>query len=217
MRLLRIPGVFKPPSDSYLLAGAMRERGLAEGARVLDVFTGSGVLAVAAALAGAREVWAVDISRRAALAARLNGALNGRRVRAVAGDLFAPVRGERFDLITANPPYVPGADNELPADGLSRAWEGGMDGRLLVDRLCAEAGSHLAPGGTLLMVHSSLTGERPTIEALAAADLDPEVLVRDRGPLGPLVSARADLLEQRGLLAPGEREEEMLVIAGRAA
>ncbi|HEX8052467.1 MAG TPA: 50S ribosomal protein L11 methyltransferase, partial [Thermoleophilaceae bacterium] len=75
MRLLRLPGVFKPPSDSWLLARAMRDRGLARDARVLDVFTGSGVLAVAAALAGAREVTAVDVSRRAALCARVNGRL----------------------------------------------------------------------------------------------------------------------------------------------
>jgi release factor glutamine methyltransferase len=42
------------------------------------------------------------------------------------------------------------------------------------------------------------------------------VVARHRGPLGPLVSARAEMLERRGLLGPGEREEEMLVIAARA-
>jgi len=208
--------VFRPPSDSYLLADAMRERGLAERARVLDVFTGSGVLAVAAGLAGAREVTAVDISRRAVVCARVNGRLNGTRVRALRGDLFDPVAGERFDLITANPPYVPGEDYDLPAAGAARAWEGGRDGRRLVDRLCTQAARHLTPGGALLLVQSSLTGERPTIGALTESDLEPEVLARRRGPLGPLVSARAEQLERRGLLAPGEREEEMLVIAGRS-
>jgi release factor glutamine methyltransferase len=64
------------------------------------------------------------------------------------------------------------------------------------------------------MVISSLTGEREVLDALRAGGLEPEVAARHCGPLGPLVSARAEMLEERGLLAPGEREEEMLVIAG---
>jgi release factor glutamine methyltransferase len=197
-----------------MLVDVMRERGLARGARVLDVFTGSGVLAVAAGLAGARSVTAVDISRRAAFCARVNGRLNGVRVRGVRGDVFSAVAGERFDLITANPPYVPSADDSLPAASAARAWEGGRDGRLLVDRFGSGVAPHLAPGGTVLMVISSLTGEREVLDALRAGGLEPAVAARHRGPLGPLVSARAEMLEERGLLAPGEREEEMLVIAG---
>jgi release factor glutamine methyltransferase len=214
--LVRLPGVFKPPSDSWMLVRAMRERGLARGARVLDVFTGTGVIAVMAGREGARSVTAVDISRRAALCARVNGRINGTRVRGLAGDLFEPVRGERFDLITANPPYVPSAGDELPASGAARAWEGGRDGRLLVDRFSERVAEHLAPGGSVLMVVSSLTGEEATLAALREGGLTPSVLARHRGPLGPLVSARAELLERRGLLAPGEREEEILVIEARS-
>lgn len=196
-----------------MLIEVMRSRGLARGARVLDVFTGSGVLAVAAGLAGASSVTAVDISRRAALCARVNGWLNGTRVRGLRGDLFGPVAGERFDLITANPPYVPGADDEPPAAGAARAWEGGPDGRAFVERFGARVREHLAPGGTVLMVVSSLTGEPETLAALRAGGLEPEVLARRRGPLGPIVSARAEALEDSGVLELGQREEEMLVIA----
>lgn len=212
MRLVRLPGVFSPPSDSWLLVDVMRERGLAREVEVLDVFTGSGVLAVAAALQGAADVTAVDVSRRAVLTARLNGLLNGVRVRALRGDIFAPVGGRRFGLIVANPPYVPGESHELPATGASRAWEGGRDGRLLVDRLCAEAPRHLAPGGRLLMIQSSLTGEVASLERLHASGLEAETVARRRGPLGPIVTARAHLLEERGLLRSGEREEELVVI-----
>jgi release factor glutamine methyltransferase len=194
----------------------MRARGLARGARVLDVFTGSGVLAVAAGREGARSVTAVDVSRRAALCARVNGRLNGTRVRALRGDLFEPVAGERFDLVTANPPYVPSLGDELPDAGAERAWEGGPDGRVLVDRFSARVRDHLAPGGTVLMVVSSLTGEDETLAALRDGGLAPEVAARHRGPLGPIVSARAEALERRGLLAPGQREEEMLVIVAQS-
>lgn len=216
MRTLTLPGVLRPPSDCRLLASVMRERGLARGRSVLDVFTGTGALAVAAALEGAGAVTAVDVSRRCVLNARLNARLNGVRVRALRGDLFAPVEGERFDLILANPPYVPGESAELPDRGASRAWEGGIDGRALLDRLCAEAVDNLTPGGAVLVVHSSLSGERATLDRLAAAGLGAEVVARRRGPLGPIVAGRAELLERRGVLAPGQREEELVVVhAGR--
>ena len=200
-----------------MLVDVMRERGLARDADVLDVFTGTGVLAVAAGRAGARSVTAVDISRRAALCARVNGRLNGTRVRGLHGDLFGPVEGERFDLITANPPYVPSADDELPRAGAARAWEGGRDGRLLVRAFSERAERFLTPEGTVLMVVSSLTGEDETLRALRAGRLEPEVVDRRRGPIGPLVSARVEMLERRGILGPGEREEDMLVIAARRA
>lgn len=192
----------------------MRRRGLATGAHVLDVFTGSGALAVAAAREGAREVTAVDVSRRALATAWINARRNGVRLRVRRGDLLAPVAGEAFDVILANPPYVPSDSDALPATGARRAWEGGRDGRLLLDRLCAEAPAHLRPGGTLLLVQSSLCGEDATLARLAAAGLDASRVACERGPLGPLMLARAQELEERGVLAPGEREEDVLVIAG---
>lgn len=216
MRVITLPGVFRPPSDSWLVVDTIREKDLARGRSVLDVFTGSGVLAVAAGRAGARDVTAVDVSRRAVLTARLNARLNGVRVRAHRGDVFQPVAGRRFDLILANPPYVPGESDDLPARGVARAWEAGCDGRALLDRFCPAVAAHLEPGGQVLIVQSSLSGERDTLDALTATGLTASVLVRRRGGLGPIVSARAETLESRGLLAPGEREEELLVIEGRA-
>ena len=212
MRTIVLPGVLEPPSDCRLLAQVMRELRLARGAAALEIFAGSGVLAVNAALDGAREVTAVDISARAVLNAWLNGFLNRVRVRALRGDLFAPVAGERFDLIVANPPYLPGGSDELPAGGIERAWEGGRDGRRLLDRLCSEASGHLTQRGRLLLVQSSLSGERATLDRLAESGLSASVLARQRGPLGPIAAARVDLLRRRGLLDAGEDEEEIIVI-----
>ncbi|HEX2312488.1 MAG TPA: methyltransferase, partial [Thermomonospora sp.] len=107
MLILRPPGVYPPQGDTVLLADALREAGVPPGARVLDVCTGTGVVALAAALGGARSVTATDISARAVLAARLNARLRGHSVRVLRGDLVGPVAGEEFDVITANPPYVP--------------------------------------------------------------------------------------------------------------
>lgn len=211
MRILTVPGVFRPISDSLLLAGAVRDWSR-PGMRTLDLFTGSGVIAVAAAQGGA-ESWAVDISRRAVACARANGVLNGVRVHARRGDMFAPLGDCEFDLIAANPPYVPGID---PADarGGARAWEAGRDGRRLLDRFLAEAPARLRPGGRLAVVHSSIIGIEDTVDRLRAAGLHAEVAAQEEGELGPLMRDRIGYLELEGLIEPGRRREHVAVIAG---
>jgi release factor glutamine methyltransferase len=213
VRLVLPPGVFRPPSDADLLATALGQH--APGADVLDLCTGSGVLAVTAGRTGARSVTAVDVSRLAVLAARLNGRLNGLRIDARRGDLYAPVTGERFDLIVANPPYIPAADDRLPSRGPDRALDAGRDGRLFVDRVIDGAREHLRPGGVLLLVHSSFNGIDRSLARLREAGLEADLAASRRGPLGPVVTGRAALLEERGLLAPGQREEELVILRGR--
>ena len=162
--LLTPPSVFAPRSDAEVLldAAAGRVRG-----RVLDLCTGSGVLALSAQ-PFADEVTAVDASRTAALAARTNALINRRPIEVFHGDLFAPVAGRLFDTIISNPPYLPvagGRDRRLG----SRAWNGGIDGRSVIDRICRGAANHLAPRGEVLLVQSSLTRVGPTIELLESS------------------------------------------------
>src|SRR5690349_5878340 len=120
MRLLVLPGVFAPPSDAWILADAVAAT--AADHDVLDVCTGSGIVAVAAALARAARVTAVDVSRRAVANARINARLNGVSLDARRSDLLRSLGGERYDLIAANPPYLPALSPE-PARGLDRATE----------------------------------------------------------------------------------------------
>lgn len=217
MRIVAPPGVFRPRSDSWMLADVVHRDVRIPGNDVLDLCTGSGAVAVAAARAGARSVTAVDVSRRSVLAARLNARLNGVRVDARRGDLFEAVEGRRFMAISANPPYLPAASDDLPRGGARRAWDAGRDGRLVIDAIAAGAGDHLLPGGALLLVHSSVCGIDRTLAALAAGGLErAEVVERRRGGLGPLLAERADDLERRGMLAPGERQEDIVVIRALA-
>ena len=218
VRIITCPGVFAPRSDTWMLADALTDQAGLEGADVLELGTGSGAIAVAAARAGARNVVVVDVSRRALACARLNARLNGARLEARRGDLFAPVRERRFDYVVSNPPYLPAPDprvgGRLPTRGAARAWEGGGDGRTVLDRICAQIGYHLRPRGTVLLMQSSVNGLAPTLKALEAAGLRSDVVAHRRGPLGPLLGARAVELRARGLLGP-EDEEELYVVRGR--
>lgn len=213
MRLVTVPGVFKPRSDSWMLARLVREHAQ-PGDEALDPFTGSGVLAIAAAQAGARAT-AVDVSRRAVACARANARLNGVRVRAVRGDMLEAVSDRSFDLIVANPPYVPSLDERRPR-GAARAWDAGPDGRQQLDRLCRSAPARLRPGGLLMIVHSSVCDPELTRRMLSEAGLAVDDLERRQGPLGPLLRARARELERRGQLPRGAREEELVVLRARS-
>ncbi len=214
MRLLRIPGVFAPISDTRLLAECMR-RELRPGDAVADICTGSGALAVLAALAGAGRVTAIDISRRAVLAARLNARLNGVSLRSLRGDLFDPLGGEQLDLIVSNPPYVPTPTDAIPTRGRARAWDAGRDGRMLLDRICTQASRYLAPGGTLLVVQSHVCDTQLTLDQLTSGGLAADIAASRVGPLGPLLAERAEWLQRDGRLQPGVDEEELVVIRAR--
>lgn len=159
-------------------------------------------------------MWAVDISRRAVLAAHINGRLNGVRVHARRGDLFGPVDGRRFDLIVSNPPYLPGPASAVGRDRPSRAWEAGPRGRLFLDRICASAADHLRPGGRVLLVHSSLCDPEQTLADLHAHGLRARIVARYPGPLGPILSARADWLRTQGLLAGPDNREDIVIVRG---
>jgi release factor glutamine methyltransferase len=213
MRMVVLPGVFRPRSDSWQLARAACAEPLPAAARILELCAGTAVAGVAAARRHGGRLTAVDADRRAAVNAWLNGALSGVRVRARRGDLFEPVAGERFDLILVNPPYLPGPCP--PRSGPARAWDGGADGRAVLDRICAAAPAHLAQNGVLLLVQSEVADPAATLAACAAAGLEIDVAARHTGPLGPLLRARRPALEARGLLRAGQAAEEVVVIRAR--
>ncbi|HLY52969.1 MAG TPA: HemK2/MTQ2 family protein methyltransferase [Steroidobacteraceae bacterium] len=156
---LVMPSVFNPklPRTGAFLAAQLDDRLIAPDAQVLDMGTGSGVCAVHAARR-ARRVVAVDINPAAVRCAAVNAALNGveQRVEARHGDLFAPVAGERFDLILFNPPFLRGQ----PRDDRDRAWRS-VD---VAERFAAGLADHLAPGGAALVVLSSFGGATAFVE-----------------------------------------------------
>ena len=115
--------------------------------RALDLCTGSGVQALHAARRGAQVV-GVDINPRAVHFARFNAVLNGldQVCRFEQGDLWAPLGDERFELITANPPFVPS-----PALDELLFRDGGVGGEEVLARILSGCADHLTRPGTLLV------------------------------------------------------------------
>ncbi|MEU6994141.1 HemK2/MTQ2 family protein methyltransferase [Streptomyces sp. NPDC046465] len=209
--LFTLPGVYAPQHDTALLCRALDREDIGDGTSVLDLGTGSGALAVAAARHGAR-VTALDISWRAVLTARLNARLSGQSVAVRRGDLTTGASSGPFDLVVSNPPYVPSPSPLLPRRGAARAWDGGPAGRLVVDRVCDTAPRALRYGGILLMVHSALCDVDLTLDRLALRGMDAEVTDRRSIPFGPVLRSRQAWLRRRNLLGADETSEELVVV-----
>lgn len=214
-RLIALPGVYRPQADTALLAGALAREPLRSGAEVIEIGTGTGALALHAAARGA-EVTAVDVAWPAVLAARLNGWRWRLQLRVLHGDFAARTQGRRFDLVLANPPYVPCPDARVPTGGARRAWDAGRDGRAVIDRICTAAPALLRPGGVLLMVHSGMCGAWETLELLGQQGLSAEVTERAWVPWGPVLRSRRAWLREQGLTREdGDEREELVVVRAR--
>jgi release factor glutamine methyltransferase len=163
------PAVLVPrPETEHLVEWALT---LAPpGARVADLGTGSG--AIALALKHARpdlDVTATDLSADALAVARANADRLALPLRLAAGPWWAPLAGERFELVVSNPPYIAGDDPHLAA--LTHEPEGaltpGGDGLDALREIVAGAATHVEPGGWLLLEHGHDQG--PAVRALLQA------------------------------------------------
>ncbi|OBG29002.1 HemK2/MTQ2 family protein methyltransferase [Mycobacterium sp. E3198] len=209
--------VYQPQEDSRLLVDAMHHCALIPGRRVLDLCTGSGFVAIAAAEMGCANVTAFDICPHAVRCCADNAALAGVEVDVDEGSWLDAVDRAPFDVVLANPPYVPtppGDDSGsiCPSAGPSLAWNAGADGRLILDPLCEAAPKLLCDGGSLLLVHSAIAGVQQTLDRLKWAGMEGEVIASKWIPFGPVMSARARWLEDTGRIPRGRREEELIVI-----
>lgn len=145
--------VLIPRQDTETLCEeALKRLKFIESPDVLDLCTGSGALAVSISkYCPNARVTATDLSADALAVASENACLNGAAVRFLNGDGFSPVRGEKFDLIVCNPPYLSGQDmSDLSPEVRCEpkmALFGGDDGLAFYRRFAAEIKGHLKPGG----------------------------------------------------------------------
>ena len=149
----------RPDTETLVEVALERTRSHRLGARVVDLCTGSGCVAIA--LAHQRPTWqivGVDVDAGAVALARENALRLGAvpAVQVIQGDLFAPLHGRRFDLVAGNPPYIPTEECERLAPTIRDfeprvALDGGSDGLAVTARIVAEAPAHLEPGGLLAL------------------------------------------------------------------
>lgn len=148
--LYREDQVYPVREDTSLLLEAARQE-VRPDDRVLEVGTGSGYIAVEL-MKITPHIIATDINPHAVRMTRERG------IEVVRTDLMAGLKGH-FDLIVFNPPYLPTANEERIDDWQERALDGGLSGRIVIERFAREIGRVLAKKGRMLLLVSSLTKE----------------------------------------------------------
>jgi release factor glutamine methyltransferase len=163
------------PASEQVVADALARLG-DRAARVVDVGTGCGAIAIALAVsAPALEVWATDVSAAAVRLTRMNAARHGvvDRVHVRRGDLLAPVAGD-FDLVVANLPYLPARTRarypDLAGEPFTAVFADG-DGLDPYRRLLRESERRLRDeGGVVLQIHGRVVAaDRSELASLSAA------------------------------------------------
>ncbi|MEP7102396.1 MAG: peptide chain release factor N(5)-glutamine methyltransferase [Burkholderiales bacterium] len=144
------------PDTEVLVDWAIEWLAGTSGARVVDLGTGSGAIALAVKHAcPSASVIATDVSEAALAVARANAARLGLDVAMQPGAWWQAVEGQRFDLILSNPPYIAGGDPHLAAlrHEPTLALTPGGDGLDALREIVAGGREHLAPGGRILLEH----------------------------------------------------------------
>ncbi len=155
-------GVYEPADDTFLLCKHLE---IQPGERMLELGTGSGLVSIVAAKAGAQVVatdqssLAVQNTKHNVLLHRLQSQIEVRQ-----GYLFDPLTlNETFSLIVFNPPYLPGSTQDLDYD---TAWSSGINGRLVTDAFLIQCTQFLEEQGRILLIQSSLSNPRRTYQLL---------------------------------------------------
>jgi release factor glutamine methyltransferase len=140
-------GTYEPGEDSFLLLQALSDIDL-QALHVLDMGTGSGILAAYCARRGAYVV-ASDIDKDAIKDLELTSKKMGISIKLVACDLFSKIH-DRFDIVVFNPPYLPSSRIK------DRTTDGGKNGIEVISRFLGELAQHLVENGRGIIIVSSL-------------------------------------------------------------
>ncbi|MEA4956564.1 Release factor glutamine methyltransferase [bioreactor metagenome] len=157
--------VYEPSDDSFLLIDNLN---IKTGEKVLEIGTGSGIVAMYASKI-ADEVLATDINFNAIELAERNLLANKiKNVKLLFGDLFEPIKADfeseqNFDVILFNTPYLPTDECEILEDNLNYAFDGGLDGRKIIDPFLDQVKNYLKKGGRIQMIQSSLSNIEQTL------------------------------------------------------
>ena len=163
--------IYQPSEDSYLLSEVLKQ--YCKKKSVLDMGSGSGILAETAIKAKAKSVLAVDINSESIklLSSKFK---KNKKIKIIKSNLFSKIpKNKKFDIIVFNPPYLP-LDKREPLDS-RKATTGGKKGDEIILRFLKQA-KHLSKDGLILLLTSSLTPEERIIHLLKSLKLNRALL-----------------------------------------
>ncbi len=170
--------VYEPAEDTFLLARVL-EKELRKEDIVLDMGTGTGILAIIASKR-AKKVVGVDTNPHAIELAKRNAKRNrATNTEFLVSDLFQNVTG-KYTLIVFNPPYLPHHPHEDTGTPIDLAWDGGPDGRRVIDSFLERFPEFLEPNGRVLMLESSLSSPQDTSRKLEQEGFRAEIVARQK-------------------------------------
>ncbi|OED30770.1 methyltransferase [Methanosphaera sp. WGK6] len=154
--------VYPPAEDTFLLIDNLE---VYENEDVLEIGAGTGIVSIAASFI-AENVTCVDINQHAIKCTEANVKLNNREnITVIHSDLFENIT-EKYDLIIFNTPYLPVTEEEHDDDDYSKAWDGGIDGRQIIDKFLEQAHNYIKSNGRIQIVQSSLSDNEKTLNYL---------------------------------------------------
>ena len=163
--------IYIPAEDSYLLAEQIKK--FAKNRSVLDVGTGSGILAKTAKSEGAKSISASDIDEEALRVLKKRD----QSIKTIKSDLFEKING-KFDLIVFNPPYLP--EDKREDKESAQITTGGKEGDEITIRFLKQALKHLNKNGIILLLVSSLTPMKRIDELIKRSYLKHETIARKK-------------------------------------
>ncbi|MCK5042984.1 MAG: methyltransferase, partial [Candidatus Aenigmarchaeota archaeon] len=168
---------YEPSDDTYLLLDSLETVGIRPGFRVLEVGCGTGIISIV--LSGrAAFVVACDINPHAVDVCKRNAARNKVKNIEVAGsDLFSGVSG-KFDFIVFNTPYLPQSLDETVSGEINHAWDGGADGRKVIERFLSGVSEHLSSLGKVIFLESSLSDYGKSVKYLESEGFNVKIINR---------------------------------------
>ena len=155
--------VYMPAEDSYMLADNLK---IKPGDSVLEIGTGTGIVAMYASKI-TDKITVTDINFDAVQLAEENFKANNiENIEILFGNLFEPVKDRKFDVILFNTPYLPTDNEDVIEDSLNYAFDGGLNGRKVIDLFLDEVKNHLNPKGIVQLIQSSLSDNEKTLDRL---------------------------------------------------